>query len=77
MRPRHKADIDRAFGRTMMWVCLCMVAIFFIAYVSHCIHTPIEEPTQEEVGVREARGQWQELQLKTLEDSIHEFEDGF
>lgn len=54
-----------------------MVAIFFIAYVNNCIHTPVEEPTQEEVGVRDLRGQWQELQLKTLEDSIHEFEDGF
>lgn len=77
MKAKHKADIDRAFGRTMMWVCLLMVVILCIAYVSNCIHSPKEEPPQDEVGVREARGQWQELQLKTLEDSIHEFEDGF
>lgn len=66
MKPKHKTDIDRAFGRTMMWVCLCMVVIFLIAYVSNCIHS--EDNSRPRGADRE---------LKTLTNSIHEFEDGF
>lgn len=77
MKGHHKKDIDRLFAKTMLLVLLSMIAIFAIAYISHRMHSPVEEQPQEELGVREARGQWQELQLKTLEDSIHEFEDGY
>lgn len=74
MKAKHKTDIDRAFGRTMMWCVLCMLAILAIAYISHLMHTPqVEEETQEQpFNVREAR-----QQLHTLEDSIHAYEDGF
>lgn len=60
----NRERIDRAFGRTMMWVCLCMVAIFFIAYISNCIHS-------------NDRPRGADKELETLTDSIHEFEDGF
>lgn len=60
----NQSKIDEAFGRTMMWVCLCMVAILFIAYVSNCIHS-------------NDRPRGADRELTTLQDSIHEFEDGF
>lgn len=59
-----RQDIDRAFGRTMMWVVLCMVVIMCLAYLSNCIH-------------RNERPRVQDKELTTLTDSIHEFEDGF
>lgn len=60
----RKTRLDRAFGRTMMWVCLCMVGILFIAYISNCIHS-------------NDRPRGAERELTTLSDSIHEYEDGF
>lgn len=60
-------DIDKAFGRTMMWVMLCVIAIFVIASVNKCSHT--SDRPRETV---ECDGG-----LETLEDSIHEYEDGF
>lgn len=73
-----RQDIDREFGRTMMWVVLCMLAILAIAYISHWMHTPQvegDEAQEQPFNVRDARQQLQDL--NTLEDSIHEFEDGF
>ena len=57
-------DIDKAFGRTMMWVLLCVIAIFVIASVNKCSHT-------------NDRPRGAERELTTLSDSIHEYEDGF
>ena len=60
----RKTELDRAFGRTMMWVVLCMLIIFLIAYASNCIHS-------------DDRPRGAEKELITLSDSIHEYEDGF
>lgn len=68
MNENHKKNIDQVFGRTMMWVMLCVVVIAAITYTSKCNHS-----TQ----TRTPRGEWQEQQLHTLEDSIHAYEDGF
>ena len=46
MRPRHKPDINHVFAKTMLWVCLCMLAIMGIAYVSHVMHAPKVDNTE-------------------------------
>lgn len=52
-------------------VSLCMAAIMAIAYVSHRMHTP-----RDVQNVDSTRRDFQEPNLRTLEDSIHYFEDG-
>ena len=57
-------EINKAFGQTMMWLLLVVVAIFTLAGVIKCAKT-------------NDRPRGAERELTTLTDSIHEFEDGF
>ena len=57
-------DIDKAFGRTMMWLLLVVVVIFTLAGIIKCAKT-------------NDRPRGAERELTTLSDSIHEYEDGF
>lgn len=57
-------DIDKAFGRTMMWLLLVVVVIFALAGIIKCAKT-------------NDRPRGAERELTTLTDSIHEYEDGF
>jgi len=59
-----KQDIDRAFGRTMRWLLLVVVVIFALAGIIQCAKS-------------NDRPRGAERELVTLQDSIHEFEDGF
>ena len=57
-------EINKAFGQTMMWLLLVVVAIFTLAGVIKCAKT-------------NDRPRGAERELTTLADSIHEYEDGF
>lgn len=57
-------DIDKAFGRTMMWLLLVVVVIFALAGIIKCSKT-------------NDRPRGAERELTTLADSIHYYEDGF
>lgn len=57
-------DIDKAFGRTMMWLLLVVVMIFTLAGIIKCAKT-------------NDRPRGAERELTTLADSIHYYEDGF
>lgn len=63
----RESEIDKAFGRTMMWLLLVVVAIFTLAGIVKCSHT--SDRPRETV---ECDGG-----LETLTDSIHYYEDGF
>lgn len=57
-------DIDKAFGRTMMWLLLVVMVIFALAGIIKCAKT-------------NDRPRGAERELTTLTDSVHEYEDGF
>ena len=58
-----RQDIDLAFERTMRWLLLVVVVIFTLAGIIQCTKT-------------NDRPRGAERELVTLQDSIHEFEDG-
>lgn len=59
-----RQDIDRAFGRTMRGLLLVVVVIFALAGIIQCAKS-------------NDRPRGADKELKTLTDSIHEYEDGF
>ena len=59
----NKSKVEETFGKVMMWVCLCLLVILFITYASNCSRS-------------NDRPRGADKELVTLEDSIHEFEDG-
>lgn len=60
----NETQINKAFGRTMMWLLLVVVAIFTLAGIVKCAKS-------------NDRPRGAERELTTLTDSIHEYEDGF
>lgn len=60
-------EINKAFGRTMMWLLLVVVTLFATAGIVKCAKT--SDRPRETVDCDGG--------LETLEDSIHYYEDGF
>lgn len=60
----RESEINKAFGRTMMWLLLVVVITFALAGAIKCAKS-------------NDRPRGAERELTTLTDSIHEYEDGF